>query len=472
VDVAAVGSILPWRQEPHATIFRKSLFFQTSASGVHQDAANRTSDRWPARPDRATMHRMTLRPLLSAHERLLARRYLFPGTGGRLMLLVAAIGCAGVMIGVASLILVIGVMTGAEARLAGQIASVDGHLAVTRVGHELPDWRRLSRRAATVGGVVRAIPTLQQAGLLAAAGRVAPVEFQGLRPADMRRLPAFRDGTAFVTGALPGRDGEIAIGLGIADRLGIGTGDPVAVTTARLDRTGQLVVATTALTVAGIYHTGAATYDDRRVIAPLADVQRLFVRGDVASRIDIAAADDATATRLIPALRARLGTPVVIHDWRDLNAALVATMAQEHVAMATIIAMVTVIALANILSTMGMLVRFKAREIAMLRTMGMSAASVVRMFIAVGVAIGLAGEAAGIALGLGLKAAKDPVATMLRDRIGPSPEIDVFLDLPLVVTAHQLLAIVAAVTAGIVLATLVPARRAAAIDPAWLLRHG
>ena len=76
------------------------------------------------------MHRMTLRPLLSAHERLLARRYLFPGTGGRLMLLVAAIGCAGVMIGVASLILVVSVMNGAEARLATRISEEIGRAHV------------------------------------------------------------------------------------------------------------------------------------------------------------------------------------------------------------------------------------------------------------------------------------------------------------------------------------------------------
>jgi lipoprotein-releasing system permease protein len=428
--------------------------------------------RLSCRPDRATMATMTFPFILPAHERLLARRYLFPGTGGRLMLLVAAIGCAGVMIGVAALILVVAVMNGAEARLAGQIASVDGHLAVTRVGHTLPDWRRLARRAASVDGVVRAIPTLQQSGLVTVAGRVAPVEFQGLRLPDMHRLPAFRGGAAFVTGTLPARTGEIAVGLGIADRLGIGTGDPVAVTTARIDRDGRLAIATTPLTVAGIYRTGATTYDDARVIAPLADVQRLFARGDVASRIDIAATDDAAATRLAPRLRARLAPRAIVHDWRDLNAALVTTMAQEHVAMAAIIAMVTVIALANILSTMGMLVRFKAREIAMLRTMGMSAGSVARVFVAVGVAIGVTGELAGVALGLGLKAAKDPVADAIGRWAGPSPELAILRDLPLVVSTPELATIATAVMAGIVAATLIPATRAAALDPARILRHG
>lgn len=427
---------------------------------------------WPGRSDRATIRAMTLRPILSAHERLLVRRYLFPGAGGRLMLLVAAIGCAGVMIGVASLILVVSVMNGAEARLAGQIASVDGHLAVTRVGHDLPDWRRLTRQAAGVRGVARAVPTLKQAGLVTAAGRVAPAEFQGLRFADMRRLPAFRDGDAFVTGTLPVRTGEIAIGLGIADRLGIGTGDPITVTSARIDRAGRLAVTSTPLTIAGIYRTGAATYDDRRVIAPLADVQRLFARGDVASGIDIAAVDDVASIALAPALRTHLTGPVVVRHWRDLNAALVQTMAQEHVAMAAIIAMVTVIALANILSTMGMLVRFKAREVAILRTMGASAGSVARVFVAVGVTIGLTGELAGIALGLGLKAAKDPVADAIGRWAGPSPELAIFRDLPLVLSPPELAGIAAAVMAGVAAASLFPARHAAALDPARILRHG
>ncbi len=427
---------------------------------------------WPDRASRATMRAMTFPPLLSAHERLLARRYLFPGVGGRLMLLVAAIGCAGVMIGVASLILVVSVMNGAEARLAGQVASVDGHLAVTRIGHTLPDWRRLTRQAAGVRGVARAVPTLQQSGLVTAAGRVAPVEFQGLRFTDMHRLPAFRGGDAFVTGALPVRAGEIAVGIGIADRLGLGTGDPVAVTTARIDRAGQLVVASTPLTVAGIYRTGAATYDDHRVIAPLPDMQRLFARGDVASRIDIAAVDDATSITLAASLREHLTGPVIIRHWRDLNAALVQTMAQEHVAMAAIIAMVTVIALANILSTMGMLVRFKAREIAILRTMGASAGSVARIFVAVGIAIGLTGEVAGLALGLGLKAIRNPVADAIGRWAGPSPELAIFRDLPLVLSFPELAGIAAAVMAGVIAASLFPARRAAMLDPARILRHG
>jgi lipoprotein-releasing system permease protein len=290
--------------------------------------------------------------------------------------------------------------------------------------------------------------------------------------ADMRRLPAFQGGATFVTGTLPVHDGEIAVGIGLADRLGIGTGSPVAVTTTRVDRAGQLTVVSTPLIVAGIYRTGAPAYDDARVIAPLAGMQRLFARGDVASRIDVAAIDAAAATRLAPRLRARLTPRAIVHDWRDLNAAMVAALAQEHVAMAAIVAMVTVIALANILSTMGMLVRFKAREIAMLRTLGMSAGSVARVFVAVGVAIGLAGELAGVMLGLGLKAAKDPVADAVVHWAGPSPELAVFRDLPLVLPPAELAAILAAVMAGILLATLAPAARAAALDPARILRQG
>ncbi len=415
---------------------------------------------------------MTIRPLLSAHERLLARRYLFPGVGGRLMLLVAAIGFAGVAIGVAALILVVSVMNGAQARLAGQIGSVDGHLAVTRIGHDLPDWRRLSRQAAAIGGVARAIPTLRQSGLVTVAGRTAPADFQGLRLPDMRRLPAFAGRDAFLAGVLPIRSGEVAIGTGLADRLGTGIGDAIAVTTARVDADGQWAIASTPLTVAGIYRTGAAAYDDQRVIASLADMQRVFGRGDVASRIDVAARDEDAVARLAALLRSRLAGPIIVHDWRDLNATLVRGMAQEHVAMAAIVAMVTVIALANILSTMGMLVRFKAREIAILRTTGMSTGSVARVFLAVGVAIGLTGEIAGLLLGLGLKASKDMIADAVWRWAGPSPELAILRDLPLALPAAELAVIAAGVLAGVVSASLIPAMRAARLDPARILRHG
>lgn len=429
-------------------------------------------DRWSGRDDHGTIHPVMICPLLSAHERLLARRYLFPGVGGRLMLLVAAIGVAGVMIGVASLILVVSVMNGAQARLAGQVASVDGHLAVTRIGHTLPDWRRLTRQVAAIDGVARAVPTLRQSGLVTFAGRTAPADFQGLRLSDMRRLPAFGRPDAFVTGALPTHPGDVAVGIGVADRLGIGTGDGIAVTTVRIDADGQLAIASTPLIVAGIYRTGAAAYDDQRVIASLVDVQRVFGRGDIASRIDIAARDDDVATRLAPMLHTRLTAPIIIHDWRELNATLFQAMAQEHVAMAAIVAMVTGIALANILSTMGMLVRFKAREIAILRTMGMSAGSVARVFLMVGAVIGVAGEIAGLALGLGLKASKDMIADAVWHQTGPSPELAILRDLPLTLPATELAVIVAGVLAGVLLASLFPAIRAARLDPARILRHG
>ncbi|MDP1028271.1 ABC transporter permease [Sphingomonas sp. KR1UV-12] len=403
---------------------------------------------------------------------MLARRYLLPGPGGRLMLLVAAIGCAGVTIGVAALILVVSFMNGAEARLAGQIGSVDGHLAVTRVGHDLPDWRDLTRRIAATPGVVRATPVLAQAGLVTVAGRVQPAMLHGLRSADIARLPAFAQRGTLLAGHLPTARGNVAIGIGLAERLGVVAGEPLTVTSASVDAEGTLQVQNSALTIAGIYRTDNSDLDDKRVILPMADVQRLFSRGDVASRIDVTAHDEQAAVPLAVRLRAELGQGIRVRDWRELNAALVGALAQERMAMTAIISVVTMIALANILSSLGMLVRFKAREIAIIRTMGATAGSVARIFVAVGATIGIVGEIAGLIIGLGLKAAKDPLTAALRPWLAGSPEYDAFLDLPLTISPGAIATILVAVTAGALLAALLPARSAARIDPAALLRYG
>lgn len=405
--------------------------------------------------------------MLTTFEKLLASRFLIPGAGGRMALLIAAIGCAGIMIGVAALVLVVSFMNGAEVRLAGQIASADGHLFVSGPRLRIARPAEVQQTLEAIPGVQTATASLDASGLITVGGRSFAADLQGVQPSQISVSPVF-NGSA---GAAPTRPGTMALGSDLAGRLGIAPGDHAAITMVRFDRDG-LAVDNHDLAVSGVVSTQVYAFDSRRVIMPIADLRAILRTDKLASKINVRLSDPDHQNAVVAAIRKRLGPGYTVATWQSMNAVLFGALAQERLAMTLIISLVTLIALSNVLSSMVMLVRYKAREIAILRTMGMSRYSTAKVFIVVGVTIGLVGELAGLALGFGLKAAKDPVtATVSAMMDHPPVELDVLLSLPLVISPTEIAWIVALVATGVVISTLYPAVRAAAVDPASVLRH-
>ncbi|MES2059225.1 MAG: ABC transporter permease [Pseudomonadota bacterium] len=374
-------------------------------------------------------------------------------------------------IGVASLVLVVSFMNAAEARLAGQIASVDGHIFVTGRGHRIEHPARLEQRLARIDGVEAATATLDSTGLITANGRSFAADLQGLDPSRMTTSPLFQRKAAIVFGKAPVRPATLAIGSDLAARLGVGIGEHAAITSIRHD--GEIfTVANYDFIVSGIVSTDVYTFDSRRAIMPVDDLSMILGTKSAATRINVRLTNPDTQHVVVKAIQNILGDGYRLTTWQSMNSVLFSALKQDRLAMTIIISMVTLIALSNILSSMVMLVRYKAREIAILRTMGMSKKSIARVFVGVGAAIGLAGEAAGLGVGLTLKAAKDPITQALRTQIAhPSAELDVMLSLPLAISGGEITWIVALVSSGVLLSTLYPAVRAAAIDPASVLRH-
>ncbi len=386
-------------------------------------------------------------------------------------LLIAGIGFAGVTIGVASLVLVVSFMNGAEARLAGQIASVDGHVFVSGARHRLVHPFQLEQKLAEVDGVKAAVATLDRTGLINVAGRSQADDLQGLDPAKMSMLPLFQGTTAVVMGRPPGQPGTLALGSDLAGRLGVGIGDHAAIASVRYDG-ANVSVANYEFTVSGIFRTDVYAVDGRRVIMSADDLRSVLGMSSLATRINVVLDDLESQETTLEAIRNAIGNGYDIATLRNLNKALFGALDQERLAMTVVISIVTMIALSNIMSSMVMLARYKAREIAILRTMGMSRASVAKVFVGVGAAMGLAGEAAGLGVGLALKAAKGPLAELVRGQVaGPSAELDALLTLPLAITGAEIGWIVVIVASGVVLSTLYPALRAAGTDPATVLRY-
>ena len=384
---------------------------------------------------------------------------------------IAAIGCAGVAIGVASLVLVVSFLNGAEARLRGQIASVDGHVFVTGHCHQLTSWRRLEQKVRQTPGVASAASSLEATGLITVQGRSFSADLRGVEAASMLSSPMFRRKSALMLGRPPSQPGTIALGSGLASQLGVTVGDHVAVTVPSF-AAGSLTVDNFDFAVTGIVSTDVYAFDSRRAIMPAADLRRILHRGEAFNRINVRLSHPDQQPSVVAVLKSRLGPGIRLTTWQQMNHALFSALAQERLAMTVIISLVTLIALSNILSSMVMLVGYKAREIAILRTVGMSRYSIAKVFVGVGTAIGLAGEAAGLSVGFGLRAAKDTIAHgLLAVAPHPSVELDVFLSLPLMISGEEVAWIITLVSTGVLISTLYPALRAAAIDPASVLRY-
>ena len=386
-------------------------------------------------------------------------------------LLIAAIGCAGIMIGVASLVLVVSFMNGAEVRLAGQIASADGHVFVSGPRLRIARPAEVQQTLEAIPGVQTATASLDASGLITVNGRSFAADLQGVQPSQISVSPAFNGSAGGIAGAAPISAGTMALGSDLADRLGIAPGDHAAVTIVRFDHDG-LAVDNHDLAVSGVVSTQVYAFDSRRVIMPIADLRAILKTDKLASKINVRLSDPDHQNAVVAAIRKRLGPGYTVATWQSMNAVLFGALAQERLAMTLIISLVTLIALSNVLSSMVMLVRYKAREIAILRTMGMSRYSTAKVFIVVGATIGFAGEMAGLAVGFGLKAAKDPVTAAVSAMMDHPPiELDILLSLPLVISPTEIAWIVALVATGVVISTLYPALRAAAVDPASVLRH-
>lgn len=406
--------------------------------------------------------------MLARHERHLIARYLWPGAGGRLVLLVAAIGCTGVMIGVAALVLVIAVMNGAQTRLADSVAPVDGHLSVTLPAAVRPTEAQVAAAIARIPGVIRTEPIREITAGLSIDGRITPITLQGRDPRTLYRLvPTMRSALAHS----PDPANAVAIGQTAALQLGLFPGDRIAIGRVVLGPDRTLSLDLTPARVAAFYPDDDKGGDRVTVYAPLDSLPILQNDSAVTRRVAVVLVDAAQEAAVTAAIRRRLGPAYPIISWQQANRALLAALVTEKIGMTIAVGLVTLVALFNILSSMTLLARAKRREIAILRTMGVTARSIMRIFATVGSIIALIGAGIGLSLAAALLTQRGAIVAAVR-HLSPArqAEWDVFLSLPIGISARELAVIASSVLAGAVLASLYPAWRAGRTSPALVLR--
>ena len=410
---------------------------------------------------------------LSPFEWTIAKRYMLPGRGEAFIALVAGISLVAVALGVAALVIVMSVMNGFRAELFDKIVGLNGHAVVQAYGGRLDNWRDVLKDVQATPGVVHASPLIEQPLLTSFNGRVEAIFARGQTPEDIDRLK-----DKVVSGrldALRPDAGEVAIGSQLAQNLGAQVGDSITI----INPQGQstpfgTVPRQISYRVAAIFEIGVYDFDQRFVVMPMQDAQTLLLAGDTVGMIEVKVDDpDKAAETLLPIGQKYAGRAVVT-DWKSMNASLFEALAVERVAMFVVLSIIVLVAVFNILSSLIMLVRAKTRDIAILRTMGASRQSILRIFVTLGSLIGTAGTLAGLGLGFAFLFFRQPIVRFVELVTGQNlwdPSIRFLTELPSRSDPVEITIIAVMALVFSFLATLYPALKAASTDPVQVLRY-
>lgn len=413
-----------------------------------------------------------LRPV----ELAIALRYVRSRSKNRFVSFISLMSVAGIALAVAVLIAVLSAMNGFEHEVRTRILGVLAHGTITGLDGRIADWRQLESVAAAYPGVVASAPFVRGEAMVVGADAVKGVEVRGIEPgrelatAALQTLLRAGDFRALVPGGY-----GIVIGQALADRLQVGLGDPVVMLVPEgIATPAGVVPRMRRFRVVGIFQAGMYEYDSGLVFTHMADAARLFRMGDAASGLRLAFADPAQAPQAVVGVARAYGGGVFVSDWTREHANFFRSIELTRSIMFIILLMVVAVAAFNIVSTLVMVVREKRGEIAILRTLGAAPGAIVRIFMAQGTLIGIAGTAIGVTLGVLVAANLDVLVAMVERMLGMkflAPDIYFISDFPTQLRWSDV-TVIGGIALGLAFSsTLYPAWRGATLPPAEALRH-
>ncbi len=411
--------------------------------------------------------------ILSPFEWTIAKRYLLPGKSEAFIALVASISIGVVMLSVAMLVVVMSVMNGFRAELLDKIVGLNGHAIVQAYGGRLDDWENILEEVRATPGVVDTSPLIEQPLLTSFNGRVEAILVRGNTDEDIAELA-----TKAVAGdfrQLQAGASKVAIGVRLAENIGARVGDTITIINPQGRSTPfGTVPRQIGYEVAAIFEIGVYDYDGAFVVMPMKDAQTLMLIGDTVGMIEVTVEDaDEVGEILEPVQRAVQGRAVV-SDWKTINATLFEALQVERAAMAFALSFMVLVAAFNILSSLVMLVRAKTRDIAIMRTLGATRQSLIKIFVTTGFTIGAIGTLAGLALGFLILAGRQQIVEGFGVLTGQDlwdPQYRFLTTIPSKVDGSEVTMIVLLALGLSFLATLYPAWKAANTDPVQVLRY-
>jgi lipoprotein-releasing system permease protein len=409
-----------------------------------------------------------------AVERMVAFRYLRARRQEGFISVIAIFSLLGIMLGVATLIIVMAVMNGFRAELLHEILGLNGHLGIFSRQGRLTDFDQTAGAVRGLPGVTAVFPQVEGQVLAASQRRSAGVMVRALRDGDLAAAPLLAgkigaDDLKRFTGD------NLLLGSRLAVTLGVHPGDDVTL----LSPNGQAtafgnVPRIKTYRVAGTFEVGVYQYDSSVVFMPLPAAQLFFQVPDAATSLQVFLDDPDKAAATRAALNQKLGNAVYVVDWGQSNSALLDAVKIERDVMFVILSLIVVVAALNIISSMIMLVKDKTRAIAILRTMGATRPMILRIFMLSGASIGILGTLAGFGLGVAFTLHIEEIRQVIQNLLHVQlfdPKIYFFTRLPARIEAGDVVAVLVMGFGLSFLATLYPSWRAARLDPVEALRY-
>jgi len=421
-----------------------------------------------------------------SYELFIGLRYLKAKRKQTFISVITFISIAGITVGVTALIVVLSVMTGFEENLKEKILGVNANIVVTGLGTGISGYEEVTAKAREVEGVVGATPFTYNQAMISSGARVMGAVIRGL---DLKTVSTvtvlpdkIKDGSlegldvpfAAASGSGPGTPG-IALGAELARNIGVRVGDEVSVVSPMGTMTPAGPVPRMAVfRVAAVFEIGMYEYDSSIAFVSLDNARSFFRLGERATGIEVKVDDIYEAGRIAEAVNARLGGAYWTRTWMEMNRNLFSALRLEKAAMFIILTLIILVAALNIISTLIMVVMEKGRDIAILKSLGATSGSIMKIFMIEGLIIGVTGTLLGTAIGLGAALNLEAIVGLMERtfdfKVLP-PSVYYIDTFPSKVEPSFVMAIVAISICISFLATLYPSWQASRFDPVEGLRY-
>jgi lipoprotein-releasing system permease protein len=415
--------------------------------------------------------------MAKAYEWIIGTRHLRSTHRRGFVSFVALMSVAGLMLGVATLLVVLSVMNGFERELRTRILSVTSHATLMGLNGSLPDWRRIQEAASKQPGVIAAVPYIESEALFTNGKRVTGATVRGVLPEEERKATGLADhlkagrledlkprSRNVILGSALARDLDAKVGGNVVIMAPEGTATPVGVMPRMLT-----------FHVTGIFESGMFEFDKGLALIHMSDAALLYRLGDDVTGIRMALADPLKAPTTVRDFALTLGGEgFYVSDWTRKHANFFRSIQTTKTMMFVILSMIVAVAAFNIVATLVMIVKEKQTDIAILRTLGAGPPNILGMFAIQGVMIGLAGTALGAGLGVLVSDNLQSLVGGLERLLGThflDASVYYMSDLPAYVEWVDVVQVCSVAFLLCALATLYPAWRAARTAPAEALRH-